>query len=171
MYIDDLKLGLKRWISWKCTLLELERTLAIVYNPFALWLRTRSPEKIAEWLWASFLSGRARTRSQVSWHPVRSQVSWCPVRSQVSWLLFQGSFHYTYWLSVLWGCPGLLTLIKLLCKWSHSPHKMALMTGHGTLDHTCIISLYSNESPSPSIWNLNGSSLIIQQFIMLFNII
>ena len=89
MPIDDFKLGLKRWISWKLRLLELEWTLEIVYsNPFILWLGTLSPEKIAEWLWASFLpSARARTRSQVSW---------LPVRSQVSWLLVQGYFHYTY---------------------------------------------------------------------------
>lgn len=89
MHIDDLKLGLKRWISWKPRLLELERTLEIIHSKlFILWLRTLSPEKIAEWLWANFLlSGRARIRSQVSWHPFRSQVSW---------LWVQGSFHYTH---------------------------------------------------------------------------
>lgn len=49
MHIDHLKLGLERWISWKLTRLELERTLEIVYsNPFILWLRTLSPEKIAQ---------------------------------------------------------------------------------------------------------------------------
>lgn len=154
MHIDDLKLGLKRWISWKPKLLELERTLEIIHSkPFILWLRTQSPKKITEWLWANFLlSGKARIRSQVSWHPVRSQVSW---------LLVQGSFHYTHthWLSILWGCPGLLTLIKLLCKGSHSPTEMPLMTSHGTLEHAYTVRVYSNHNLSH---NLKGSSLIIQ---------
>ena len=135
MHIDDLKLGLKRWISWKPRLLELERTLEIIHSkPFILWLRTLSPEQIAEWLWANFLpSGRARIRSQVSWHPVRSQVSW---------LLIQRSFHYTHSESLFFedvlGCsPWSICFVndhihQIKCLWWQvtGPWNMLIQTGY-----------------------------------------
>lgn len=162
MHIDDFKLGLKRWISWKPRLLELERTLEIIHSkPFILWLRTVSPEKIAEWLWANFLlSGRARSRSQVSWHPVRSQVSW---------LLVQGSFHYTHTDSLFFedvlGClPWSNRCVndhihQMKCLWWQvmGPWNLPTQSGY------TLITIF------PGLEHLNGSSLIIQQIIKLLN--